>query len=74
VKGTLKVRVESTTPAAPLAEAAPAEARPDLRTEKRGRRPEPAVAAKGEKPVRSDKAPKTEKAPKPAKTKAEKTE
>src|SRR4030095_15427526 len=46
VKSTLKVRVESTTPAvAPVAGAAPAEAKSDVRTEKRGRRRERASAA-----------------------------
>ncbi len=51
VKATLKVRVESTTPAAATsAEAAPVEAKSDVRTEKRGRRPEkPEAAAKGDK-------------------------
>jgi hypothetical protein len=69
VKGTLKVRVESTTPpAAPAAEAAPAEAKPGVRTEKRGHRPEKAEAAEtAEKP----RAAKGEKAAKPAKAKAE---
>ena len=84
VKGTLKVRVESTTPAAaPAPEAAPAEAKAEgPRTEKRGRRPEKAEAAaetgehkpraaKGEKaakPERAAKAPRTEKAPKAEKS------
>src|SRR5436853_2578841 len=45
VKGTLKVRVESTTPPAPVVEATPAEAKGDGRTEKRGRRPERTEAA-----------------------------
>src|ERR1041385_5654357 len=85
VKGTLKVRVESTTPAAaPAPEAAPAEAKAEgPRTEKRGRRPEKVEAAaqaseykpraeKAEKPARAKKAPKAEKAAKPAKAKAEK--
>src|SRR5262245_22045794 len=81
VKGTLKVRVESTTPAAApvVAEAAPAaEAKAEApKTEKRGKRPEKAEAApaadqkpraaKGEKPARAEKAPKTEKTAKPAK-------
>jgi len=58
VKGTLKVRVESTTPtAASVVEAPPAEA---PRTEKRGKRPEKVEAAAEEKP----KAGKTEKTPK----------
>ncbi len=51
VKGTLKLRVESTTPAiVPTAEAAAAEAKKDdVKTEKRGRRPERAEAATEEK-------------------------
>lgn len=62
VKSSIKVRVESLTPPpAPAVEAAPAEAKPGVRTEKRGHRPEKAVAspstekpraAKGEKPAR----------------------
>jgi len=58
VKGTLKVRVESTTPAAaPVAEAPAAEA---PRTEKRSRRTEvaeekPKAAAKGEKAPKAEK-------------------
>ena len=85
VKGTLKVRVESTTPA-PVVEAPPAEAKGDGRTEKRGRRPERTEAAgsgehkppaaKGEtgaKPERAPRAPRTEKTPKTEKAaKAEK--
>src|SRR5437762_3391244 len=62
VKGTLKVRVESTTPAT-IVEAAPADAKPDVRTEKRGRRPEKVeAAASGEKPraAKDDKAAKPE--------------
>jgi large subunit ribosomal protein L9 len=70
VKSTLKVRVESLTPVtAPVVEAAPA----DVRTEKRGKRPEKTEApeekpkaVKEEKPAKAAKAPKTEK-----KTKAE---
>jgi len=62
VKGTLKVRVESTTPAAvaPVTEAPAAEA---PRTEKRGKRTEKVEAAPVEKPkaVKPDKAPKAEK-------------
>jgi len=59
VKGTLKVRVESLTPvAAPSPESAPAE----VRTEKRGRRPEKVEAA-GEK-SRAGRAEKPEKAAK----------
>ena len=84
VKGTLKVRVESTTPA-PVVEAAQVEARTEApRTEKRGRRPErveaPAAeaekprAAKGDKPAQVEKTPKTEKVAKPAKAKTEKAE
>ena len=68
VKSTLKVRVESTTPAvAPVAGTAPAEAKSDVRTEKRGRRPEPAAAASPEKP----RAAKSEKTAKPTKAKSE---
>jgi large subunit ribosomal protein L9 len=66
VKGTLKVRVESTTPAAaPTAEAIAAEA---PKTEKRGKRPEKVEAAPVEKPkaAKVDKAPKAEKKPKKA--------
>ena len=72
VKGNLKIRVESTTPA-PVVEAAPAD-KADVRTEKRGRRPEKVEAAPAaEKPraAKVEKAPKTEKAAKPAKAKAE---
>jgi large subunit ribosomal protein L9 len=80
VKGTLKVRVESTTPAPVVEAAAPADAKGDdktQRTEKRGRRPEgekaaaPVVEAKkvsapkGDKPVKAVKAPKAEKTEKP---------
>ena len=62
VKGTLKVRVESTTPAAAAAAVeAPAAEAP--RTEKRGKRIEKVEAAPVEKPKagKSDKAPKVEK-------------
>ena len=82
VKTSLKIRIESTTPA-PVAESIPAETKPEApRTEKRGRRPEKVEAAaevekpratKGEKPARAEKAPRTEKTAKPAK-KAEKAE
>ena len=66
VKGTLKVRVESTTPAAgPVAEAAPAEGKADVRTEKRGRRPEKVEAPA---PVEKTRAAKSEKVAKSAKT------
>jgi large subunit ribosomal protein L9 len=66
VKGTLKVRVESTTPvAAPVADAAD----DAPRTEKRGKRTEKVEAAAEEKP----KAAKVEKAPK-AEKKAKKAE
>ena len=88
VKGTLKVRVESTTPPAPVVEATPPEAKGDGRTEKRGRRPERTEAAgsgehkpraaKGEtgaKPERALRAPRTEKPAKAEKSaKAEKAE
>lgn len=83
VKGTLKVRVESTTPA-PVVEAAPVETKAEApRTEKRGRRPERVEAAtegeqpraaKGDKPAQVEKASRTEKAAKPAKAKSEKAE
>lgn len=65
VKGTLKVRVESTTPViAPAAEAPAAEA---PRTEKRGKRPEKAEAVEAKpKAAKTDKAPKAEKKPKKA--------
>jgi large subunit ribosomal protein L9 len=70
VKATLKVRVESTTPAVvPAAEAAPAEAKAEApRTEKRGKRPEKAEAAAEEKPkaAKAEKAPKAEKKAKKA--------
>ena len=72
VKSTLKVRVESTTPAAAPA---PDAAATEPRTEKRGRRPEKAEAAeatekpKAEKGAKAEKAPKTEK-----KARVEKTE
>jgi len=65
VKGTLKLRVESTTPVtAPVAEAA-AEA---PKTEKRGKRTEKVEAVAEEKPkvAKAEKAPKTEKKPKKA--------
>jgi large subunit ribosomal protein L9 len=80
VKGTIKVRVESTTPATvPTSEAAPADARGEApKTEKRGKRPEREGAteekpkvAKGDKPAKAEKAPKAEKPAKPAKSKAE---
>jgi large subunit ribosomal protein L9 len=66
VKGTLKVRVESTTPVtAPAAEASAADA---PRTEKRGKRPEKVEAAAEEKPktAKAEKAPKAEKKSKKA--------
>jgi len=66
VKSTLKVRIESTTPA-PVVEAAAAD-KAEVRTEKRGRRPEKVEAAPvAEKP----RAAKGEKAEKSAKAKAE---
>lgn len=58
VKGTLKVRVESTTPIAAPAAEAPAEEKP--KTEKRGKHHE---AAKAEKPAEGDKPAKAEKKP-----------
>ena len=67
VKSTLKVRIESTTPsAASVAEAAPADAKSDVRTEKRGRRPEPAASAEKPRAAKAEKA-----AVKPAKAKTE---
>ena len=71
VKGTLKLRVESTTPAiVPAGEVAPAEAKPEApKTEKRGRRIESAEAS--EKPkaaAKGEKSPKAERKPKAAKS------
>jgi large subunit ribosomal protein L9 len=62
VNATLKVRVESTTPA-PAPEAVPAapEAKKDERGDRRGRRPEPATAARAE--ARGDRAARPAKAP-----------
>lgn len=85
VKGTLKVRIESLTPAiAPAGEAAaPAEAKEEKpRTEKRGHGRRPAEGEKAEKPEKAEaageKKPRAAKAEKPAKTakapKAEKKE
>jgi len=71
VKGGLKIRVESTTPA-PVVEAAPAD-KADVRTEKRGRRPdklEAAPAAEKPRAAKIDKTLKPEKAAKPARPKA----
>lgn len=73
VKGTLKLRVESTTPAiVPVGEAAPTEAKTEApRTEKRGRRPEKVeaapVAEKAKVAAKAEKAPKTDRKPKAAK-------
>jgi len=67
VKGTLKVRVESTTPP-PTTEAAPTDAKAEApKTEKRGRRPEKTEATET-KPAaaKADKAPKAEKKAKKA--------
>jgi large subunit ribosomal protein L9 len=68
VTTTLKVRVESTTPASALPVApAPEGKREDVRTEKRGRRPEA-----GERKIytsKTEKAPEAEKAPKAEKAK-----
>src|SRR5262245_63871716 len=63
VKGTLKVRVESTTPtAAPAAEAGAVEAKPEApKTEKRGKRPVEAAAEEKPKAAKAEKAPKSEK-------------
>ena len=69
VTTTLKVRVESTTPAPALPVApAPEGKKEDQRTEKRGRRPEGAgdrkpYTPKADRGPRPEKAPKTEKAP-----------
>jgi large subunit ribosomal protein L9 len=79
VKGSLKVRVESSTPITPPAEtAAPSEAKKDeVRTEKRGRRPsaekaEAAAAAgkveRSSRPSKAPRAPKPSKGEKPAKS------
>lgn len=60
VKGTLKIRVESTTPAT-VVETVPVEAKAEApRTEKRGRRPEVAEE-KSKATAKTDKAPKAEK-------------
>ncbi len=73
VNTTLKVRVESTTPLpAPAAAPAPEAAKEEPRTEKRGRRPEPAgeKAGKAEagerkpRPARPERAPRPDKGPK----------
>jgi large subunit ribosomal protein L9 len=63
---TLKVLVQSTTPLPEPVEPPPAERRDDRRTEKRGRRPEPAaqVEAPAEKPAKAAKPAKAEKAEK----------
>ena len=60
---TLKVLVQSTTPLPEPAEPPPAEKRDDRRTEKRGRRPEPAaqIEAPVEKPAKAAKPAKAEK-------------
>ena len=68
VKGTLKVRVESTTPLAPASDVPAAAEAP--RTEKRGRRPEKVEAAPEAKP----KAAKAEKAPLKTEKKGKKAE
>ncbi|HMP84179.1 MAG TPA: 50S ribosomal protein L9 [Verrucomicrobiota bacterium] len=69
VKGTLKVRVQSSTPLAAPAEApAAVPAKEEVKTEKRGRRPskteaaEPAKAEKAPKTAKSGKSPKAAKA------------
>jgi large subunit ribosomal protein L9 len=79
VTTTMKVRVESTTPlAAPTAEATAEGKKEDLRTEKRGRRPEAAPEkgakaeegdkksrpVKGDRPARPERPARAEKAPK----------
>ncbi|MSU57690.1 MAG: 50S ribosomal protein L9 [Pedosphaera sp.] len=64
VKGTLKLRIESTTPAT-VVETVPVDAKAEApRTEKRGRRPEKVEAAPAEKPKAEKAAPRTEKKPK----------
>jgi len=66
VKGTLKVRVESTTPPAAVAEA-PVEEKEKTHTEKRGKRPaaeKPESAEAKPKAGKAEKAPKAEKKPK----------
>jgi hypothetical protein len=78
VKGTLKVRVESTTPAAaPAVEAVPAEAKTEdgkrPRTEKRGPVKREARAEKVPKPEKAEKVEVTE-VKKPRAAKAEKAE
>ncbi len=66
VKGTLKVRVESTTPiTAPVAEAAPAAAEAP-KTEKRGKKAEASPAEEKPKAAKAEKAPKAEKKAKKA--------
>jgi large subunit ribosomal protein L9 len=76
VKGTLKVRVESTTPAPVVEAAAPADDKTQ-RTEKRGRRPDgekhtaAADEAKKVSASKADKLAKAAKAPKAEKAKAE---
>ncbi len=80
VKGTLKVRVESTTPPPVVDPAAAAEPKEEgRRTEKRGHRgdiyaptkpvtaEQKAAAAKGEKPARAERAPRAAKPERPAK-------
>ncbi len=73
VNTTLKVRVESTTPLpAPAAAPAPEAAKEEPRTEKRGRRPEPAgekagkaeVGERKPRPARPERAPRPDKGPK----------
>jgi large subunit ribosomal protein L9 len=71
VKGTLKVRVESTTPAAAVVEA-PVEEKPH--SEKRGKRPEGGKEEAAEPKAKGGKGDKAEKAEKPAKAKGEKAD
>jgi large subunit ribosomal protein L9 len=64
VKGTLKVRVESTTPVAAAAAEAPAAEAP--KTEKRGKKSEAPAAEEKPKAAKAEKAPKAEKKAKKA--------
>lgn len=73
VKGTLKVRVESTTPVT-APEPAPTEGQAEVRTEKRGRRSETAPAGEAEKPraAKAEKSSKSAKGEKSSKAKQDK--
>lgn len=88
VNTSLKVRVESSTPLPETAAAAPEARKEEPRTEKRGRRPEPAGEKGGkpeavkpeggekkQRPPRPEKGPRPERGPKPERApKAQKTE